>query len=93
MSLTMGTGPFGHAPAGSFNFDTPENGAILLDLIPHRVRGLKVGETVVDSNRVNMLHESRILPHGQSRRTPILSPTEARGEASQGGWAVCMRRS
>jgi uncharacterized protein (DUF427 family) len=62
MSLTMGTGPFGHAPAGSFNFDTPERGAILLDVIPRRVRGLKDGETVVDSKRVHMLHESRILP-------------------------------
>ena len=62
MSLTMGTGPFGHAPAGSFNFDTPESGAILLDVIPRRVRGLKDGETVVDSKRVHMLHESRILP-------------------------------
>ncbi len=62
MSLTMGTGPFGHAPAGSFNFDTPDKGAIFLDVIPRRVRGLKDGETVVDSKRVQMLHESRILP-------------------------------
>jgi len=62
MSLTMGTGPFGHAPGGSFNFDTPDTGAILLDVIPRRVRGLKDGETVVDSKRVHMLHESRILP-------------------------------
>src|ERR687894_2205812 len=62
MSLTMGTGPFGHAPAGSFNFDTPEEGAIFLDVIPRRVRGLKGDETVVDSRRVHMLHESRILP-------------------------------
>ena len=58
----MGTGPFGHAPTGSFNFETPEKGAILLDVIPRRVRGLKDGETVVDSKRVHMLHESRILP-------------------------------
>ena len=62
MSLTMGTGPFGHAPAGSFNFATPDKGAIFLDVIPRRVRGLKDGETVVDSKRVHMLHESRILP-------------------------------
>lgn len=62
MSLTMGTGPFGHASAGSFNFDTPDKGAILLDVIPRRVRGRKDGETVVDSKRVHMLHESRILP-------------------------------
>jgi uncharacterized protein (DUF427 family) len=62
MSLTMGTGPFGHAPAGSFNFETPDKGAILLDVIPRRVRGMKDGEVVVDSTHVHMLHESRILP-------------------------------
>jgi uncharacterized protein (DUF427 family) len=62
MSLTMGTGPFGHAPAGSFNFETPDKGAILLDVIPRHVRGIKDGETVVDSRRVHMLHESRHLP-------------------------------
>jgi uncharacterized protein (DUF427 family) len=62
MSLTMGTGPFGHAPSGHFNFDTPDKGAILLDVIPRRVRGVKEGEVVVDSARVHMLHESRILP-------------------------------
>ena len=62
MSLTMGTGPFGHDPAGSFNFETPDKGAILLDVIPRRVRGVKDAETVVDSKRVHMLHESRILP-------------------------------
>ena len=62
MSLTMGTGPFGHAPAGTFNFDTPDKGAILLDVIPRRVRGFKDGEIVVDSKHVHMLHESRILP-------------------------------
>ena len=62
MSLTMGTGPFGHAPAGTFNFPTPDKGAIFLDVIPRRVRGLKDRETVVDSKRVHMLHESRILP-------------------------------
>jgi uncharacterized protein (DUF427 family) len=62
MALTMGTGPFGHAPAGGFNFDVPDRGAILLDVIPRRVRGFKDGELVVDSKRVHMLHESRHLP-------------------------------
>lgn len=62
VSLTMGTGPLGHRPAGAFNFDTPDRGAIFLDVIPRRVRGFKDGELVVDSKRVHMLHESRILP-------------------------------
>ena len=58
----MGTGPFGHRPAGTFNFDTPAKGAIFLDVIPRRVRGYEDGDLVVDSKRVRMLHESRILP-------------------------------
>jgi uncharacterized protein (DUF427 family) len=62
VSLTKGTAPFGEAPAGRFNFETPGKGAIYLDVIPRRVRGTKGGETVVDSRRVHMLHESRILP-------------------------------
>ena len=62
MALTMGTGPFGHQPAGEFNFETPGKGAIYLDVIPRRVRGFKDGEAIVDSRRVHMLHEARILP-------------------------------
>ena len=79
MSLTMGTGPFGHVPAGSFNFETPDQGAILLDVIPRRVRGLKDGETIVDSKRVHMLHESRHLPpeDGNSPQSPV-KPIKAR---------------
>src|SRR5215210_1194427 len=61
MSLTVGTGPFGQAPAGSFNFDTP-HGAFYLDLIPRHVRGFVGGEKVVDSRRVHMLHEAGRLP-------------------------------
>jgi uncharacterized protein (DUF427 family) len=62
VSLTKGTAPFGEHPAGSFNFDTPAKGAIYLDVIPRRVRGVKDGEAVVDSRRVHMLHEAGILP-------------------------------
>ena len=62
MALTMGTGPFGQRPAGSFNFDTPGKGAIYLEEIPRRVRGVKDGKTVVDSRRVHMLHEAGHLP-------------------------------
>ncbi|MCA1700542.1 MAG: hypothetical protein LC790_17230, partial [Actinobacteria bacterium] len=62
-----GTGPLGHAPAGSFNFDTPDKGAILLDVIPRRVRGRKDGETVVDLATTKDELASRGLRSGETQ--------------------------
>src|SRR5690242_1822745 len=63
MSLTVGTGPFGERPAGRFDADVrPANGILYFDPIPHRIRGLLGGETVVDSRRVHLLHETGHLP-------------------------------
>ena len=54
MGLTMGTGPFGKQPAGTFNFepDAPKHHALYLEPSPRRVRGVIGGETVVDSTDV-----------------------------------------
>jgi uncharacterized protein (DUF427 family) len=64
MGLTMGTGPFGKKPAGTFNFepDAPKNHALYLEPSPRRVRGVINGETVVDSTGVALLHETGYLP-------------------------------
>jgi uncharacterized protein (DUF427 family) len=64
MGLTMGTGPFGKAPAGTFNFepDAPKDHALYLEPSPRRVRGVIGGETVVDSTDVYLLHETGHLP-------------------------------
>jgi uncharacterized protein (DUF427 family) len=62
MALTVGTGPFGHTPAGRFNFDVPAKGVLLIEDSPRRVRGVLGGEVVVDSKRVKLLHESGHLP-------------------------------
>ena len=64
MGLTMGTGPFGQAPAGTFNFepDAPKDHALYLEPSPRRVRGVIGGETVVDSTDVQLLHETGYLP-------------------------------
>jgi uncharacterized protein (DUF427 family) len=63
MSLTMGTAPFGHAPAGSFSHDVPDAGGLLyIEDSPRRVRGYLDGELVVDSRRVKLLHEHGLLP-------------------------------
>ena len=92
MSLTMGTAPFGHRPAGEFNFDTPDRGALWFEDSPRRVRGILGGETVVDSRRVKLLHEARHLPvwyfPREDVRMELLEPSELvthcpyKGEAS-----------
>lgn len=62
MSLMIGTGPFGHAPAGVFNTDMPREGLLYFEPSPRRMRGVSGGETVVDSRRVHLLHEHGHLP-------------------------------
>ncbi|MGN9909109.1 DUF427 domain-containing protein [Phytohabitans sp. LJ34] len=57
MSLTMGSGPFGHAPAGVF-----APGMVLIDPYPRRMRGVLDGETIVDSTRGQLVHEPGRLP-------------------------------
>jgi uncharacterized protein (DUF427 family) len=54
-----GTGPLGRKPAGSFNFEPPPPGrALYLEPTPKRIRVVVAGETVADSRRAMMLHES-----------------------------------
>jgi uncharacterized protein (DUF427 family) len=62
MSLTVGSGPFGQRPAGSFNFDVPDDGVFYIEDSPRWIRGRLGDRTVVDSKRVRMLHEAGRLP-------------------------------
>jgi uncharacterized protein (DUF427 family) len=63
MSLTMGTAPFGHTPAGTFNDAVRVDGQVIWwEQSPRRVRGVLGGATVVDSTRVKLLHEKGHLP-------------------------------
>jgi len=62
MGLTMGTGPFGKRPAGTFNFEPDTQHVLYLEPSPRRVRGVTGGETVVDSTDVALLHETGYLP-------------------------------
>jgi uncharacterized protein (DUF427 family) len=57
MSLTMGSGPFGHQPAGDFNLDIPARELMFVDPSPRWIRAVGGGETVIDSRRVKMLHQ------------------------------------
>ena len=61
MSLTVGSGPFGHRPAGTFDFDPPAH-VVYVESFPRRVRAVKGGEVLVASADVKLLHESGKLP-------------------------------
>jgi uncharacterized protein (DUF427 family) len=93
MGLMTGTGPFGRKPAGTFNFEPPEPGrALYLEPTPKRVRVVVGGETVADSRRVMLLHESGHQPiyyfPPEDVRTDLLEPSDRhtrcpkKGEAS-----------
>jgi uncharacterized protein (DUF427 family) len=64
MSLTVGTGPFAKKPAGRFNTEiVAATGAVLFfDPVPQRIRATLSGETVVDSDKAMLLHETAHLP-------------------------------
>jgi uncharacterized protein (DUF427 family) len=64
MALTVGTGPFGKQSSGEFNFepDAPDGHTLYFEDSPRRVRAVFGGETVVESSRVKMLHETGYLP-------------------------------
>jgi uncharacterized protein (DUF427 family) len=64
MSLSAGSGPFGKAPKGRFNFEvaTPTGSVLYWDPVPQRIRGILGGETIVDTTDAKLLHETGHLP-------------------------------
>jgi uncharacterized protein (DUF427 family) len=73
MSLTVGTGPFGHRPSGRFDFEVPRS-VTFVEVHPRRVRAIKDGETVIDSERVRLVYRTGSLPRfafpGEDVRVP-----------------------
>src|SRR5829696_5211304 len=61
MSLTVGSGPFGHRPSGRFDFEPPRK-VTFVEAHRPRVRALKDGRTVVDSDRVRLVYRTGSLP-------------------------------
>jgi len=55
VSLTTGRGPLGADPAGRFSAPVPA-GIVYVEPFPRRVRGLRDGTAVVDSERVVLVH-------------------------------------
>jgi uncharacterized protein (DUF427 family) len=79
MGLMTGTGPFGRQPAGRFNFEPPPPGqALYLEPTPKRLRVQVGGETIADSRRAMLLHESGHQPiyyfPPEDVRTDLLEP-------------------
>lgn len=62
MTMTVGTGPFGHKPGGEFNIDVPKRGVEYLEPFPRHIRALLGGDVVVDSRRVMLMHRQHSLP-------------------------------
>ncbi len=63
MTLTLGAAPLGTRPPETANYtiDGPAHRLLLTDF-PRRVRAAFNGETVLDTTRGRLLHESNILP-------------------------------
>jgi len=97
MALTVGSGPFGQRPGGTFNFEVPRSrGVIYFEDSPRRIRARFGGETIVDSRHAKLLHEQNHLPiyyfPMDEVRMDLLEPTSHathcpfKGEASY--WSV-----
>lgn len=98
MSLTLGTGPFSGKSGGTFNFDTSvlKPHTLYFEDSPKRVRVEFNGETVADSRRMKLLHETGLLPvyyfPEADVRAELLEPTDHttrcpfKGDASY--WSV-----
>lgn len=81
MGLMYGTGPLSRHPAGSFNFEPPPPGrALYLEPTPKRIRAQLGGETIVDSRRAMLLHESGLQPvyyfPAEDVRRDLLEPSD-----------------
>lgn len=61
MALTIGGGPLDHPHSGAYNFnidgDAPDK-ILYLDDVSKRIRGRIDGETIVDTRRAKLLHET-----------------------------------
>lgn len=82
MSLMIGAGPFGQQPAGRFSREMPRERLLYLEESWRRIRARLGGETVVDSRRPRLLHESGRLPvlyfAEPDVRMDLLRPSETR---------------
>lgn len=83
MSLTRGNGPLAKPARGSLNVDlgaAAPGHLLYLHDVPQRIRGRFAGETVVDTRRAMMLHETGLLPQWyvplEDVRKDVIEPTD-----------------
>jgi len=92
MGLMYGTGPLSRYPAGSFNFEPPPPGrALYLEPTPKRIRVQVGGETIADSRRAMLLHESGLQPVyyflPEDVRADVLEPSDRHTHCPKKGQA------
>lgn len=75
MSLTAGKAPFGPERAGRFDIEVPDH-AVYVEPFPRRVRAVVNGETVIDSDKVLLVHETGSLPRYAFPATDVRIPAE-----------------
>ena len=82
MSLTLPQGPLSRRPAAAnFHIEGPAH-CLYFEDFPRRVRAVFAGETILDTRRGKLLHETRLLPQlyvpRDDVRTALLHPTDHR---------------
>lgn len=92
MSLAVGRGPLGEHPSGRFNFEGLPGHVLYFEDSPRRVRVVFRGETVADSRRVKLLHETGTpavyyFPE-EDVRTDLLRASPTRVDSSHKGTAT-----
>ena len=88
-----GNGPLGRGPVGEFNFQLTAPGrALYLDPSPKRIRVVFAGETIADSRRASLLHESGHQPvyyfPPEDVRADLLEPSERHTRCPKKGEAA-----
>ena len=94
MALTIGKSPLARSPGGKFNFEIERLPRHLLYLedFEKRIRGQLAGETILDTRRGKLLHETDKLPQWYVPKEDVepkaLEPSERRQEHPFKGMAT-----
>jgi uncharacterized protein (DUF427 family) len=92
MTLTVEHAPFSPKASGCFNVEIDRTHEVLFwDPVPHRVRAILAGRTVVDSRSVVLLHETGRLPvyyfPGEDVRSELLERSSRTSDCPNKGRA------
>src|SRR6201998_2714179 len=94
MALTIGKSPLARPPGGKFNFEIERlpRHLLYLEEFQKRIRGQLAGETIVDSRRGKLLHETGKLHRWDGPKEDVepraLETSERRQEHPFGGVAT-----